>query len=201
VRRAGGNQSFDTPRRTAGCGSRGSRLPGQRHPRAPLSACPLSHPACRFRDDARALVADGYGAWDLVQLTAVAIDGLTLEHDGSPLTRLYRAGALIGEVKSSAYSLRFEPATGVSQLRKSTNGSPDMPLLDHVTSLRFEYFGRAEQPVVIDDAEPLRRRTSFGLLPPPMVSTTRSTRGRLARTATSSGPTASRFPVRQLCHR
>jgi hypothetical protein len=133
----------------------------------PLSACPLSHPACRFRDDARALVADGYGAWDLVQLTAVANDGLTLEHDGSPLTRLYRAGALIGEVRSSAYSLRFEPATGVFQLSRSTNGSPDMPLLDHVTRLRFEYFGRPEQPVVIDDAEPLRRRTSFGLLPPP----------------------------------
>jgi len=132
-----------------------------------LSACALSHPACRFHDDARALVADGSGAWDLVQLTAVSIDGLTLEHAGSPLARLYRAGAIIGEVGSSAYSLRLDPASGVSQLRRSTDGSPDMPLLDHVTSLRFEYFGRADQPAVIDDSEPLRRRTSFGPLPPP----------------------------------
>jgi hypothetical protein len=42
-----------------------------------------------------------------------------------------------------------------------------MPLLDHVTGLRFEYFGRAEPPVVIDDSEPLLRRTSYGPLPPP----------------------------------
>ena len=134
---------------------------------APLSACALSHPACRFHDDARAIVADGSGAWDLVRVTAVSIDGLTLEHAGSPLTRLYRAGAIVGEVGASAYSLRLDPATGVSQLRKSTNGSADMPLVDHVTSLRFEYFGLAEPPGVIDDGAPLRRRTSYGPLPPP----------------------------------
>ena len=52
------------------------------------------------------------GAWDVVPITAVSIDGLTLEHAGSHLTRVYRAGALIGEADSSAYSLRFDPATG-----------------------------------------------------------------------------------------
>jgi hypothetical protein len=135
---------------------------------ASLSACALSHPACRFHDEARALVADGSGAWDLVQVTTVSVDGSTLEHAGSPLTRLYQAGALISEVESSAYSLRVDPATGVSQLRKSTDGSSDMPLLDHVTGLRFEYFGRAEAPVILDDGEPLRRRTSYGPLPPPV---------------------------------
>jgi type II secretory pathway pseudopilin PulG len=134
---------------------------------APLSACALSLPACRFHDDARAVVADGSGAWDLLRVTAVSIDGLTLEHAGSPLTRLYRAGAIVGEVGASAYSLRLDPATGVSQLRKSTNGSADMPLVDHVTSLRFEYFGLAEPPGLIDDGAPLRRRTSYGPLPPP----------------------------------
>jgi len=134
---------------------------------APLSACALSHQACRFHDDARALLADGSGAWDLVRVTAVSIDGLTLEHAGSPLTRLYRAGAIVAEVGSSAYSLRLDPATGVSQLRRSTNGSADMPLVDHVTGLRFEYFGLAEPPAVIDDSAPLRRRTSYGPLPPP----------------------------------
>jgi len=133
----------------------------------PLSACLLSHPACRFHDDARAIVADGSGAWDLVALTAVSIDGLALEHAGSPVSRLYRAGALIGETSTSAYSLRLDPLTGVSQLRKSTNGSSDMPVLDHVTGLGFEYFGRADPPAVVDDGDPLRRRTSYGPLPPP----------------------------------
>jgi hypothetical protein len=135
---------------------------------ASLSACALSHPACRFHDDARALVADGSGAWDLLRMSAVSADGSTLEHAGSPLTRLYKAGAIISEVGSSAYSLQVDPATGVSQLRKSIDGSSDMPLLDHVTSLRFEYFGRAEAPVILADGEPLWRRTSYGPLPPPV---------------------------------
>jgi prepilin-type N-terminal cleavage/methylation domain-containing protein len=134
---------------------------------APVTACALSQPACRFHADARVLIADGSGGWDLVPITAVSIDGLTLEHAGSVLTRLYRAGALIGESGSKAYSLRLDAATGVSQLRRSTDGSADMPLLDHVTALRFEYFGRAEPPAVLEDGDLDRRRTSYGPLPPP----------------------------------
>ena len=134
---------------------------------AALSACPLSHPACRFHDDGRALVADGTGAWDIVPITAVSADGLTLDHASLLLARLYRAGAIIGETGLSAYSLRFDPATGASQLRHSTDGSADMPMLDHVTGLHFEYFGRPDTPAVIDDGDPLSRRATYGPLPPP----------------------------------
>ena len=134
---------------------------------ASATACALSHPACRFLEDARAIVADGSGAWDLVPITAVSIDGLTLDHAGAPLARLYRAGALIGEAGSKAYSLRLDAATGVSQLRRSSDGSADMPLLDHVTGLRFEYFGRPEPPAVLEDGDLDRRRASYGPLPPP----------------------------------
>jgi type II secretory pathway pseudopilin PulG len=132
-----------------------------------LTACPLSHPACRFHDDARAMVADGSGAWDVVRLSAVSPDGLTLEHAGSPLSRMYRAGTFVSEVASASYSLRVDSSTRVPQLVRSTDGAPDMPLLDHVTSLRFEYFGLPLPPAVVDDGEPLRRRTTYGMLPPP----------------------------------
>jgi hypothetical protein len=134
---------------------------------APLSACPLSHPACRFHAGARALVADGTGAWELLTITAVSADGLALEHAGTSLTRLYRAGAIVGEIGSSAYSLRLDPATRVIQLRRSTDGAADMPLLDHVVALRFEYFGRSDPPAVVDDGDSVRRRVSYGPLPPP----------------------------------
>ena len=134
---------------------------------ASATACALSNPACRFHEDARVLIADGSGGWDLVPLTAVSVDGLTLDHAWSPLTRLYRAGALVGEAGSKAYTLRTDAATGVSQLRRSTDGSADMPVLDHVTGLRFEYFGRAEPPSVLEDGDLDRRRASYGPLPPP----------------------------------
>jgi len=134
---------------------------------ASLSACALTLPACRFHADGRVLVADGSGAWDLVQLSNVSADGAALLHDGSPVTRLYRAGAIAAETRTAAYSLRVGPATHVSQLSRSTDGSSDMPLADHVTLLQFEYFGEASPPAVIDDADLARRRTSYGPLPPP----------------------------------
>ena len=133
---------------------------------APLSSCALSQPACRLHADARVLVADGAGAWDLATVSAVSADGLLLEHAGMPLTRLYRAGAIIGEVGTTAYTLRLEPISRVSQLRRSTDGSPDMPWLDHVTDLRFEYFGRADPPSVINDDDPSQRHASYGPVPP-----------------------------------
>jgi hypothetical protein len=133
----------------------------------PVSACALSHPACRFRADARVLVAAGSGAWDLVPVSAVSSDGLVLDHAAAPVTRPYRAGALVGQVGSSAYSLRLDPATQALQLRRAADGASDMPFLDHVASLRFEYFGRADPPRVIDDDDPVRRRASYGALPPP----------------------------------
>jgi len=134
---------------------------------APVSGCALSHAACRFRADARVIVADDSGAWDLVPVSAVSSDGLVLDHAAAPVTRPYRAGAPVGEARSSAYSLRLDPATRAFQLRRAADGAPDMPFLDHVASLRFEYFGRADPPAVIDDDDPVRRRAAYGALPPP----------------------------------
>ena len=45
---------------------------------ASATACALSNPACRFHEGARAIVADGSGGWDIVPITAVSMDGLTL---------------------------------------------------------------------------------------------------------------------------
>ncbi len=134
---------------------------------ASLSACALTQAACRFHADGRAIVVDGSGAWDLLRLSAVSADGATLEHGGSPASRLYRAGAIVAETGTAAYSLRVDASTGISQLRRSTDGSADMPFVDHVTTLRFEYFGAALPPMVLNDLDVDRRRTTYGPLPPP----------------------------------
>ena len=134
---------------------------------ASLSACALTQPACRFHADGRAMVADGAGAWDLLQLSGASADGATLPHDGAPASRLYRAGAIVAEAGTAAYRLRVDPDTRVSQLRRSTDGSADMPVADHVTLLEFEYFGRPVPPAVIDDGDLERRRPTYGPLPPP----------------------------------
>ena len=106
---------------------------------APLSACALwtTPPAACTRALARSSpMARGPGT--SLPISAVASDGSLFEHAGAPVSRLYAAGAIAGEVESAAYSLRVESTTGIPQLRRVTNGSSDLPVLDHVTALRFE---------------------------------------------------------------
>lgn len=132
-----------------------------------LSACDLAEAACRMHEGARVLVADGTGAWDVLSLTGVSADGTVVEHADDALSRLYPDGAIVGEVETSAFSLRLDPASQVIQLRRATGGSAGLPVLDHVTALSFEYFGDPAAPQVVDDGDVDRRRTTYGPLPPP----------------------------------
>ena len=97
---------------------------------APLSACALWMTACRMHAGARALVADGTGAWDVLPMSAGASDGALFEHAGTPVSRLYAAGAIAGEVESAAYSLRVEAGPGSLDFRRVTNGSSNLPVLE-----------------------------------------------------------------------
>ena len=134
---------------------------------APLSACALSRAECRMHEGSRALVADGTGAWDIVSVTAVSEDGTIVDHAGMPLSRAYTAGAIVSEAGSAAFSIQNDSASGAPQLRRAFDGAADMPVVDHVTAMRFEYFGEPLAPQVLDDADIERRRTSYGPLPPP----------------------------------
>jgi hypothetical protein len=134
---------------------------------APLSACALSMAACRMHEGSHALVSDGSGAWDVVPITAVSMDGTLVEHSGTPVSRRYAEGALLAEIEPVAFSVSTDAASQVPQLRRVTNGSSDLPVADHVTALQFEYFGTAAAPQVLDDGDAERRRTSYGPLPPP----------------------------------
>jgi hypothetical protein len=47
-------------------------------------------------------------------------------------------------VASHTYYLRNDPATGTPQLMHFDGASTDLPIVDHLTLLRFEYFGDGE---------------------------------------------------------
>jgi hypothetical protein len=134
---------------------------------AALSACSLADAACRMHPGARALITDGSSAWDVLSLTGVSADGTLLEHADDALSRQYGDGAIVGEIETTAFSVRIDPASRVTQLRRVTTGSSDLPVLDHVTALSFEYFGDPAEPQVTDDGDGDRRRTTYGPLPPP----------------------------------
>lgn len=57
--------------------------------------------------------------------------------------------AAVGERVMLTYALRAD-ATGVVQLTRYDGASTELPLVDHVSDLRFEYFDAAGQPIALD---------------------------------------------------
>jgi hypothetical protein len=113
------------------------------------------------------IVYDGSGSWDLFSVTAVSGDWLTLQHDTADSSKLYSpASSTIAAASSHTYFLKEDAASNAPQLtRYDGGGGADVPVVSHVVSLGFEYFGEADAPAVLTSAG-LPIRTSYGPVPP-----------------------------------
>ena len=108
-----------------------------RHP-----ACPLST-ACGFEAGMDAVVFDATGNWDTVLIQAIGPDTLTVVDRATPRSMTYASGADIAQVVET--TLYLDAAQNV--LRREHPGASDLPLLDNVVDVRFDYFGDPAPPV------------------------------------------------------
>ena len=73
----------------------------------------------------------------------------------------------------SCTSLKTDAATGASQLvsREGATGS-DVPVVDHLVGLRFDYYGDPAPPVLIagPSADPAQPRATYGPAPPTLLN-------------------------------
>jgi prepilin-type N-terminal cleavage/methylation domain-containing protein len=102
--------------------------------------CPAGDPLCGFRADTLAVIFDQTGAYDVFRISSVALDPPALTHSGFPLSKNYEAGANIAEAQTVTYWHQVDARAGVSQLMKYDGDETDLPLIDNVASLQFEYF-------------------------------------------------------------
>ncbi len=124
---------------------------------------------CGFSAGTRALVYDGRGAWDAITVTAVVGNAIQFSPIGG-LTFAYPAGAIVTEAVIRSFSLKPD-ASGVPQLTQYDGFQSELPVVDNVVSLAFEYFGEPEPPlrlgaVALD--EPTGPWTTYGPRPPAM---------------------------------
>jgi prepilin-type N-terminal cleavage/methylation domain-containing protein len=108
------------------------------------AGCPLKggvrDPACGFEAGVMLMIFDATGAHDQFVVAAVAGDVLLLQHRGSAgRSHTYLAGSAIVATTSVTYYRRA--ATG--QLMRYNGVEADVPAVDQVAALRFEYFGVA----------------------------------------------------------
>lgn len=92
---------------------------------------------CGFAEGTRALLYDSSGAWDAVTIAGVAGQAVMIT-SGERLTALYAREAKLVEVVTSTYYLK--PGTETAQLMRYDGNHADVPVVDHVVGLRFDYY-------------------------------------------------------------
>jgi hypothetical protein len=120
----------------------------------PQPNCPdQQHNAlCGFEEGMEVLIFDSTGAYDTFTISSVADEALQLRHQGYTLSTSYESGARI--TQATRRTIYFDDA---NQQLRVTSGHDDVPVVDNVVSLKFEYFGdpqppRAPRPATIGTA-------------------------------------------------
>jgi hypothetical protein len=105
--------------------------------------CPTADPACGFEKGMGALIMDDTGAWDTFTVSDVQGSVLQLQHRGSQLNKMYKAGSPISQIVTCTYWLKIDATTDTYQLMRYDGNQSDLPVSDNVVNLSFEYFGDA----------------------------------------------------------
>jgi hypothetical protein len=135
--------------------------------------CGVGDPMCGFAPNAQVLVFDESGHHDLFTIAAVngGIAHLSLNRASNTMTTSYPAGSKVVEVESHTYYLKTDVAAGSGQLMHyDGSNNPDVPIVDNVVGLRFEYDGDSQPPTMtrpLDDVS--SPQTTYGV-PPRSVS-------------------------------
>lgn len=116
--------------------------------------CPNNQELCGFQEGMDVIIFDPSGNFDLFTITEVQDAAAHLQHRGQDLSYPYDVGASVTQIVSNTYYW-CSPINGrpcpddptAWQLRLYDGFNRDVPLVDDVVGLRFEYFGDPNPPV------------------------------------------------------
>jgi hypothetical protein len=101
------------------------------------------------------------------------VDGvdLRLAHRGGGALVGYETGALVAKVTSVTYEAQPDAATGAYQLMRYDGWQSDLPIVDNIVKLEFEYFGDPQPPQLTGRSLDLTPGpwTTYGPPPPPLA--------------------------------
>jgi hypothetical protein len=108
----------------------------------PQNNCPKKDPLCAFETGMSIVVFDSSGNFDTFDITNVQDDAAHLQHRGTDFSHAYEANAPVTQIVSNTFYLDRT----TNQLRRYSGNTLDVPLVDNVVDLRFEYFGDPAPP-------------------------------------------------------
>jgi type II secretory pathway pseudopilin PulG len=168
----------------------------------PQPNCPggQQNQLCGFEVGMRLIIFDSSGNWDLFTVTHVQDAAAHLQHRDQDFTVGYATGANVTQIRSATYYLRTDAATQSYQLMYFDGWNTDVPVVDDVVALAFEYWGDPLPPQMIPN-KPLTGPgpwTTYGPKPPALgidVPTDTWPAGENCAFTVSGGQHASRLPV------
>ena len=135
----------------------------------PQANCPPSkqEQLCGFSAGMRAMIFDDTGEWDMMKINQVQDAAAHLQHK-DPLSKSYKKGAVVSMATMHTYYLSTDVATNTFQLRH-TDGVTDLPVVDNVVKLEFEFYGDPQAPTLLPNkslTDPVGPYTTYGPKPP-----------------------------------
>lgn len=121
---------------------------------------------CGFTQGMRVLIADRAGRYDLATVDEAGGAELRVSHAGPWAGAYDRGDAAVVEVDARTYFLRTA-AAAPGQLVQYDGFATERPVVDHVVSLAFEYYGVPEPPLLYEPADPLEGPSRAAYGPPP----------------------------------
>jgi hypothetical protein len=106
--------------------------------------CPADAGAlCGFNEGMDVIIFDTSGNFDMFTITEVQDAAAHMQHRGQDLSKPYNIGASVTQIVSNTYYLDRT----TNQLMRYNGGTNDVPLVDNVVDLKFQYFGDINPPL------------------------------------------------------
>ena len=138
---------------------------------------------CGFSQGDQAIIFDENGNWDFFVITQVQDEAVHMQHREQDFSVGYAANSALTQVYAVTYYLKADDATKTYQLMYFDGWNIDLPVVDNVVDLRFQYFGDPNPAQLT--GKPLTKKpgpwTTYGP-PPPQLGVVRGN-GRPGRTA------------------
>jgi type II secretory pathway pseudopilin PulG len=135
----------------------------------PVPGCPLgaAYAACGLEPSMRAVIFEPGGAHDIFTVSSVEHGAVQLQHRDGGFASVYGRGASIAEVVSVTYHLHARER----RLYRYDGHRTNLPVVDDVVGVRFEYFGEPSPPAMLKPVtDPIGPWTTYGPRPPPVGS-------------------------------
>ena len=104
--------------------------------------CPQGRQLCGFETGMQVIIFDTSGNFDTFVITHVQDSAGHLQHRQQPLNYPYASGAQVTQIVSNTYYLN----RNTNQLMRYNGADEDLPIVDNVVDLRFDYFGDPAPP-------------------------------------------------------